>query len=270
MNVTKPPSPLSLIGLALMHLEPQPESEERLAEGTLISHLVELRARILKALLGVLVVFLCLAPFSEQVFTLLSNPLAERLPEGSTMIATGVAAPFFVPFKATIYAALFLAMPFVLYQAWQFAAPALYRHEKRITVPLLVSSVALFYTGVAFAYFLVIELTFGFFVSMTPENVAATPDIGLYLTFVLNVFLAFGAAFEVPVVTFVLVWTGIVSRKTLRGVRPYVFLGAFVVGMLLTPQDVFSQSLLAIPMYLLYEAGLLLARILLPNAESPD
>ena len=241
------------------------EDDEQLAEGTLISHLLELRQRILKALLSILVVFLCLAPFAEEVFTFVSRPLRERLPEGATLIATGVASPFMVPFKATMFVALFLAMPFVLYQVWQFVAPALYRSEKRFVIPLLVSSIVLFYMGVAFAYFLVIELAFGFFVSVTPEHVVNMPDIGLYLSFVLTIFFAFGVAFEVPIATFVLVWSRLVTLEALRAARPYVLVGAFVVGMFLSPPEVITMVSLAVPMYLLFECGLLISRVLLPE-----
>jgi sec-independent protein translocase protein TatC len=188
-----------------------------------------------------------------------------RLPEGATLIAIEVASRFLVPFNATFYAAVFIAMPFVLYQVWMFIEPGLYRSEKRIGVPLMASSILLFYAGVAFAYLLVIKLAFGFFISATPEGVTNAPDIGRYLSFVLSLFLAFGVAFQVPIVTFVLAWSSLVKLETLRAVRPYVFLGAFVVGMLLTPQDPLSQSFLAVPIYILYEGGLLLSRILLPE-----
>lgn len=244
--------------------QPEPP-EEDLPEGTLVSHLIELRQRLLKAVLAVLVIFLALVPFAQQVFVVLSHPVRERLPEGASLIATEVAAPFLVPFKATFYLAVFLAMPFVLYQAWKFVEPALYRSEKRFAVPLIFSSILLFYAGVAFAYLLVIKLAFGFFISVTPEGVLNAPDIGRYLSFVLSLFLAFGVAFQVPIATFVLAWSGLAKLETLRSVRSYVFLGAFVVGMLLTPQDPLSQTFLAIPIYLLYECGLLLSRILLPE-----
>jgi sec-independent protein translocase protein TatC len=244
----------------------EPESpEEELAEGTLVSHLVELRQRLLKAVFVVLAVFLALVPFAQQVFIFLSHPVRERLPEGTTLIAVEVASPFLVPFKATFYAAVFIAMPFILYQAWRFVEPALYRSERRFAVPLVFSSILLFYAGVAFAYLLVIKLAFGFFISATPEGVTNAPDIGRYLSFVLNLFLAFGVAFQVPIATFVLAWSGLAQLETLRAVRSYVFLGAFVVGMLLTPSDPLSQTFLAIPIYLLYECGLLLSRFLLPE-----
>jgi sec-independent protein translocase protein TatC len=241
------------------------EHEEQLAEGTLMSHLLELRSRIMKAVVAVVAVFLCLAPFTQRVFEVVSAPLLAVLPEGSEMIATDVASPFMTPFKTTFYVALFLAMPVVLFQIWQFVAPGLYKREKRFAIPLLVSSVVLFYTGMAFAYFVVFRLMFTFFANVVPGGVTMAPDISAYLGFVLNLFLAFGLAFEVPIATVMLIWSGLVSIKTLRSGRRYVFLGAFVVGMVLTPPDVFSQTLLALPMYFLYEGGLIMARIMLPE-----
>jgi sec-independent protein translocase protein TatC len=241
------------------------EPEEQLAEGTLMSHLLELRSRIMKAVAAVAVVFLCLTPFMNRVFEVVSKPLREALPEGSEMIVTDVAAPFLTPFKTTFFVALFIAMPVVLFQAWQFVAPGLYKREKRFAVPLMLSSIVLFYAGIAFAYFIVFRVMFAFFASVTPGGVEMTPDISAYLSFVLGIFLAFGLAFEVPIATVMLIWSGLVSAQALKKARPYVFLGAFIVGMFLTPPDVFSQTLLAIPMYLLYEGGLLMARMLLPE-----
>jgi sec-independent protein translocase protein TatC len=241
------------------------EAEEQLAEGTLMSHLLELRSRIMKAVLAVVAVFLALTPWMNDVFEYVSKPLREALPEGSEMIVTDVAAPFLTPMKTAFFVALFIAMPVVLYQVWQFVAPGLYKREKRFAIPLLLSSIVLFYLGIAFAYFIVFRVMFGFFASVTPGGVEMTPDISAYLSFVLGIFLAFGLAFEVPIATVMLIWSGLVSIKALRSARPYVFLGAFVVGMLLTPPDVFSQTLLAIPMYCLYEAGLVMARLLLPE-----
>jgi sec-independent protein translocase protein TatC len=245
--------------------DPEPKDKEELAEGTLISHLIELRQRLVKATLGILVVFLCLVPFAQEIFEMISMPLRDALPEGSTMIVTGIATPFLTPFKTTLFVALFLAMPIVLYQIWRFVAPGLYRKERRFAIPLLVSSIVLFYAGVAFAYFLVFRLVFVFFISVTPESVTNMPDINEYLSFALTIFFAFGIAFEVPIATFMLIWSGLVSIKTLAGARPYIFLGAFVIGMFLTPPDVLSQTLLALPMYALYEGGLLMARYLLPE-----
>ena len=240
------------------------EAEEQLAEGTLISHLLELRARSVKALLAIVVVFLALVYFTNDVFELVSKPLREALPEGSEMIVTDVAAPFLTPFKTVVYVSVFLAMPAVLYQIWQFVAPGLYKREKRLAIPLMLSSVALFYLGIAFAYLIVFRVMFGFFARVVPQGVDMSPDISAYLSFVLGIFLAFGMAFEVPIATVLLIWSGLVSVKTLKSIRPYVFLGAFVVGMLLAP-DVFSMTLMAIPMYLLYEAGLIMARVLIPE-----
>jgi sec-independent protein translocase protein TatC len=239
--------------------------EEQLAEGTLMSHLLELRSSMMKAVLAVIAVFVCLVPFANRVFEYVSQPLRDALPEGSEMIVTDVAAPFITPFKTAFFVAVFIAMPVVLFQVWQFVAPGLYKREKRFAIPLMLSSVVLFYTGIAFAYFIVFRVMFAFFASVTPGGVAMTPDISAYLSFVLGIFLAFGLAFEVPIATVMLIWSGLVSTTSLKKARPYVFLGAFVVGMFLTPPDVFSQTLLAIPMYLLYEGGLLMARVLLPE-----
>jgi sec-independent protein translocase protein TatC len=250
-----------------MTSERHEEPEEQLQEGTLMSHLLELRSRLLKAVLAIVVVFVALAPFSEHVFEFVSEPIRRVLPDGK-MIATGVAAPFMTPFKTTFFVALFLAMPAVLFQVWQFVAPGLYRREKRFAMPLLLSSIVLFYTGISFAYFVVFGVMFSFFAKVVPEGVAMTPDINAYLDFILELFLAFGLAFEVPIATVMLIWSGLVSIKTLGAARPYIFLGAFVVGMLLAP-DVFSQSLLALPMYLLYEAGLILSRFMLPEKTRP-
>jgi sec-independent protein translocase protein TatC len=241
------------------------EPEEQLAEGTLMSHLLELRSRIMKAVLAVIAVFFCLMPFMDRVFEYVSKPLREALPEGSQMIVTDVAAPFLTPMKTVFFVALFIAMPVVLFQVWQFVAPGLYKREKRFAIPLMLSSIVLFYAGIAFAYFIVFRVMFVFFASVTPGGVEMTPDISAYLSFVLGIFLAFGLAFEVPIATVMLIWSGLVSTKALKKARPYVFLGAFVVGMFLTPPDVFSQTLLAIPMYLLYEGGLVMARFLLPE-----
>jgi sec-independent protein translocase protein TatC len=246
-------------------LPDKPEPEEQLAEGTLMSHLLELRSRIMKAVLAVIAVFIALTPWMNDVFEFVSKPLREALPEGSEMIVTDVAAPFLTPMKTTFFVAVFIAMPVVLFQVWQFVAPGLYKREKRFAVPLMLSSIVLFYTGIAFAYFIVFRVMFAFFASVTPGGVEMTPDISAYLSFVLGIFLAFGLAFEVPIATVMLIWSGLVSVKALKKARPYVFLGAFVVGMFLTPPDVFSQTLLAIPMYCLYEAGLVMARILLPE-----
>ena len=237
-------------------------SNEELQEDTLLSHLIELRSRLLKAGSAVLLFFVVLVPFSDVVFKQVALPLMQKLPEGSTMIATQVASPFLTPFKTTMFAALFLAMPVVLYQLWSFAAPGLYKKEKKFAVPLLVSSVGLFYLGAAFAYVVVFPLMFGFFTSAAPAGVSVMTDISSYLDFVLVLFFAFGVAFEVPIATVILVWSGLTSIEALEKNRAYVFLGAFIVGMLITPPDVISQTLLAVPVYLLYECGILLSKVL--------
>jgi sec-independent protein translocase protein TatC len=240
----------------------EPE-EEQLAEGTLMSHLLELRSRLMKAVFAIVIVLIGLTPFSQRVFEYVSEPIRRVVP-GGKLIVTKVASPFLTPFKTTFFVALFIAMPYVLFQVWQFVAPGLYRREKRFAMPLLVSSILLFYIGIAFAYFVVFQVMFTFFARVTPEGVAMTPDIDAYLDFVLEMFLAFGLVFEVPIATLMLVWSGLVSLQSLTKARPYMLLVAFVVGLLLAP-DVFSQTLLAVPMYLLYESGLLLARFMLPE-----
>ena len=246
------------------------ENEEQLAEGTLVSHLVELRSRLIRSALAVLLIFICLVPFAERVFTLVATPLMERLPEGATMIATQVASPFLTPFKMSLFVAVFLAMPVILYQVWRFVAPGLYRKEKRFAFPLLLSSIVLFYAGVSFAYFVVFPLMFTFFAAVAPEGVTMMTDISAYLDFILTIFFAFGLAFEVPIATVMLVWSRLVSIETLGKARAYVFLGAFVLGMLLTPPDAISQTLLAVPVYLLYESGLVLAKVLGPEIDPSD
>ncbi len=245
--------------------------EESLAEGTLLSHLIELRARLLKITLAVGVAFVALLPFSRKIFALVSAPLRDVLP-GNAMIATAVASPLITPFKLTFYAALFVAMPIVLYQLWAFVAPGLYKREKRFAVPLLASSILLFYLGVAFAFYVVFPLIFQFFTAVAPEGVEVQTDIAQYLDFITTLLLAFGIAFEVPIATMLLVWTGLTTTEALGKARPYVFLGAFVVGTLLTPPDVISQTLLSIPIYLLYEVGLIMARIFAvrPEAEPSE
>ncbi len=245
-----------------------PESDETLAEGTLMSHLVELRDRMLRAVGSIFVVFLALVAFASDIFSLVARPLMDQLPAGTTMIATNVASPFVTPIKTTFFVALFLAMPVVIYQVWAFVAPGLYRKERRFAVPLLVSSVLLFYAGVAFAYFLVFPTVFKFLASTTPTGVQMMTDIASYLDFALLTCFSFGAAFETPVATVLLVATGMVSADTLARQRPYVFLGAFIVGAILTPPDVLSQVMLAIPMYLLFEAGLFMARLMYPDAAT--
>jgi len=233
---------------------------EDLSEGTLLSHLVELRGRLLKVAAAVVVVFVALLPFSRKIFSLVSEPLREVLP-GNAMIATQVASPLLTPFKLTFFAAFFIAMPIVLYQVWSFVAPGLYKKEKRFAIPLLASSIILFYMGIAFAYFVVFPLMFGFFTSVAPEGVEVQTDIAQFLDFITTIVFAFGLAFEVPVATVLIVWTGLTTPEKLGKARPYVFLGAFIMGMFLTPPDVISQTLLAVPVYVLYELGIVMSKI---------
>lgn len=236
-----------------------PREPETLAEGTLISHLLELRTRLLRAVVAVTIVFIPLAFFSNDLFTLVAHPLIEKLPEGTSLIATSVVAPFMTPLKLALVAALFIAMPYVLYQIWAFVAPGLYRHEKRFALPLFASSVVLFYVGVAFAYYIVFPLMFAFLTKTTPEGVRMMTDMSSYLDFTLLLFFAFGLAFEVPVAVVLLAATGLVKVEALRKNRGYVLLGIFVVAAFLTPPDAISQSFMAAPMYVLYELGILLA-----------
>ncbi|MGD8112408.1 twin-arginine translocase subunit TatC [Vibrio sp. NTOU-M3] len=233
----------------------------------LISHLLELRNRLLKALLAVLVVFVGLIYFSNDIYEFVSKPLVERLPEGATMIATDVASPFFTPLKLTLIASVFVAVPMILYQVWAFVAPGLYKHERKLIMPLMFSSSLLFYCGVAFAYFVVFPLVFGFFTAISLGGVEFATDISSYLDFVLALFLAFGIAFEVPVAIILLCWTGATDPQSLREKRPYIVVIAFIVGMLLTPPDMISQTLLAIPMCLLFEVGLFFARFYVRKEE---
>jgi sec-independent protein translocase protein TatC len=236
----------------------------------LISHLIELRSRILKALLSVLVVFVCLAAFAQDLYQLLAMPLLDAMPENATMIATDVASPFFAPFKLTLVLSFFIAIPYVLYQVWGFVAPGLYRNEKKLVAPLLLSSTLLFYAGMAFAYFVVFPLAFAFFTSVAPEGVTVSTDISSYLNFVLKLFFAFGVSFEIPIAIILLCWTGVTDAKSLRAKRPFVVVGAFVLGMLLTPPDVISQTLLAIPMWLLFEVGVIIGGIYVRKAPEDD
>ena len=229
---------------------------------SLISHLLELRSRLLRSTAAILLGMMVLLPFANRLYTALAQPMMRSLPQGTSMIATGVAAPFMVPFKFAMMLAVYLAMPYVLYQVWAFVAPGLYRRERAFALPLLVSAVLLFYTGMAFAYFLVFPVIFGFFASTAPVGVLVMTDVASYLDFVLAMFLAFGVAFEVPVVVVLMVLLGFVDVPTLRQARPYVIVGAFVIGMLLTPPDMFSQTLLAVPICLLFEAGLQVSALL--------
>ncbi|TKI07128.1 Sec-independent protein translocase subunit TatC [Martelella alba] len=241
----------------------------------LISHLIELRKRLLNCIISVLVVFLILVYFANDIYQIVSAPLIKQLPAGASMIATDVASPFFTPIKLTIIVSVFVAAPLLLYQIWAFIAPALYKHERRLVMPLLFSSTILFYVGIAFAYFIVFPLAFSFFARTAPRGVLIATDINNYLDFVMALFFAFGVAFEVPIAIVLLCWTGVVKPEALKKKRPYVLVGAFVVGMLLTPPDVFSQTLLAIPMYLLFEIGLFFSRFYVGKGrkqqdDSPD
>jgi sec-independent protein translocase protein TatC len=237
-----------------------PEGED-LAEGTLMSHLLELRDRLLKAMLAALVCMIPCLFFANKLFTLVAQPLIDKLPEGASLIATSVISPFMAPFKLALYVGLFAAMPVVLYQLWAFVAPGLYRREKRFALPLLLSSILLFYAGVLFAYFVVFPVMFAFFAETTPQGVVMMTDISEYLSFVLTMFFCFGIAFEVPVAVVLLAMTGLVDVKKLSEYRGYVLIGIFVVAALLTPPDAVSQTIMAVPMYLLYELGVIFARL---------
>ena len=243
-------------------------SAENDTEQSLIGHLVELRSRLLRAVLAVLAIFIVLLPFANRIYTLLSEPLRAKLPAGTQMVAIDVASPFLTPIKLALFTALILAMPVVLYQLWAFVAPGLYRHEQKLARPLLASAVLLFYIGCAFAYFLVLPAVFGFLTGVAPEGVAMMTDISRYLDFVLVLFLAFGFSFEVPVAVVILVLLGWVSVAQLSESRGYVIVGAFVVAAVITPPDVISQLMLAIPMCLLYEIGLLVARSITRQREA--
>ena len=239
-----------------------------MSDSPLLNHLLELRNRLLRSVLAVLVVFAALAYFANDLYNLLAQPLLVALPSDSQMIATDVAAPFFTPFKLTFVVALALAIPYLLWQLWAFIAPGLYRKEKRLVVPLLISSTLLFYAGVAFAYFVVLPIAMAFFTGAAPEGVTVATDISRYLDFVLAIFMAFGIAFETPVAIMLLIWSGVSTRESLARKRPYIIVGEFTVGMLLTPPDVISQTLLAIPMWLLFELGLQISRWYTPSQSN--
>lgn len=240
---------------------PPPESD------TFISHLIELRSRLLRSIIAVVVVLVCLVPWAKEIYAILAAPLVKALPAGATMIATDVTGTFLVPLKVTLMVAFLAALPYVLWQIWAFIAPGLYQHEKRLALPVLVSSCIFFVLGMAFAYFLVFPIAFGFFANYAPAGVTMMTDIDKYLSFVLTMFIAFGVTFEVPVVVIVLVRLGVVSLAKLRSIRPYVIVGAFVIGAIFTPPDVVSQLLLAVPLWLLYELGLLVARFITPRGR---
>lgn len=239
-------------------------------EQPLIAHLLELRTRLLRIVIGILIIFLPLAYFARDLFTFLSGPLLSHMPEGNSLIATGVAAPFLAPFKLSMLLAVALSLPWTLYQIWMFVAPGLYAQERRLVTPLLISSTSLFYLGMAFAYYAVFPVVFGFFISVAPEGVSVMTDISAYLDFVLSMFMAFGIAFELPVAIFLIVWAGFVTPRQLASYRAYVVVGSFAVGMLLTPPDVISQTLLAVPVYLLFEIGIWMARLFVPGMRQVE
>ena len=237
-------------------------------EQPFISHLVELRTRILLMLAGVLIIFLVLAPFANTIYTLVASPLLAHLPDSSSMIAIDVISPFLTPLKLSLVLAIFVSIPWILYQVWAFVAPGLYRSEKRLAMPLLVSSTALFYGGMAFAYFVILPIFFGFITGTAPDGVEVMTDINRYLNFILTLFFAFGIAFEVPVATIILTMIGVTTPDALAAKRPYIIVGAFVIGMFLTPPDVISQTLLALPMWILFEIGVFLSRLMLRRRKA--
>lgn len=239
-------------------------------QDTFISHLIEMRDRLLRAVIAVVIIFICLFPWAQDIYALLAKPLLAALPKGGQMIATEVTTPFFVPIKVTMMTAFLLAMPWVFYQAWAFIAPGLYLHEKRLGIPLVIVSIILFLLGMSFAYFLVFPMVFGFIVGVAPEGVAVMTDIGKYLDFVITLFLAFGITFEVPVAVVLLVKMGMVSVAKLREIRPYVIVGAFVIGAIFTPPDVISQFMLAIPMWILYELGIAVSAMITKNKPETE
>ncbi|WP_428353071.1 twin-arginine translocase subunit TatC [Methyloprofundus sp.] len=236
-------------------------AENEQQEQPLISHLVELRSRLIKVVVSVLLVFLAMAPFANEIYSFLAKPLMQFLPESTSMVAIDVVSPFLTPFKLVLIAAIFIAVPIILYQFWAFVAPGLYAHEKRMIAPLLFASTFLFILGMVFAYFVVFPIVFGFLTAAAPEGVSVMTDIAKYLDFVLTMFFAFGMAFEVPIVTIVLVWAGIFTPQQLAEKRPYIIVAAFIIGMFLTPPDAISQTLLAVPIWLLFETGLLFSRL---------
>jgi sec-independent protein translocase protein TatC len=236
-------------------------SDKQTSEMPLLAHLLELRSRLLKAVISVFIVFCCLIYWANDIYLLLSAPLLDKLPENSNMIATDIISPFLTPFKMTAILSVFIAMPYILHQVWAFISPGLYRHEKRLAFPLLFSSIILFYAGLAFAYFVVFPLAWAFLTAAGPEGIQVLPDISSYLSIVLKMFFAFGIAFEIPVATVLMIWSGLTTADSLREKRPYVIVGVFIVGMLLTPPDVISQILLAVPMWILFELGIIFAGI---------
>ena len=246
------------------------DNSEGNIEQPFITHLIEMRNRLLCVVLTVLVVFLGLAPFANEIYTYLAGPLMQHMPANSSMVAIDVASPFFTPFKLALVTAVFISVPVILYQFWAFIAPGLYQHERRLIFPLLIASTLLFYAGAAFAYFVVFPLVFGFLTAAAPAGVTVMTDISKYLDFVLTLFFAFGLSFQVPIVTIVLVWTGITTPASLAEKRPYVIVGAFIIGMFLTPPDAISQTLLAVPIWMLFEFGLLFSRLFVRQLDESE
>jgi sec-independent protein translocase protein TatC len=248
----------------------QKELPENTAELSLIGHLIELRNRIIKSITAILVIFLSLFYFSNDIYTFVAAPLVAVLPENTGMIAIDPTSPFFAPFKLTFYVSLFVAAPYILYQLWSFIAPGLYKNEKKIAIPLFISSVLLFYAGIAFAYYVLFSIVFAFFIQVAPEGIAVAPDISRFLSFALRIFFAFGFAFEIPVAVVLLIWAGVVEPDDLASKRPYVVVSCFVIAMLLTPPDPFTQSILAIPMWILFELGIFLGRFIQKRKQTEE
>lgn len=245
-----------------------PEQNASEPESSFVSHLIELRTRLIHALLGMLAIFLPLAPFANDIYSFLAQPLLMHMPEGTSMVAIEVISPFLTPLKLTLMLSVFISIPWIFYQIWLFIAPGLYQHEKKIALPLVAAATGLFYSGMLFAYFIVMPLIFQFLTATAPEGVAVMTDISKYLDFVLTLFFAFGVAFQIPIATFLLVKTGVSTPQKLADKRPYIIVGTFVIGMLLTPPDVISQTLLALPMWLLFEIGLIMAKKFVPAKET--
>lgn len=246
------------------------EDDDEPSSLPLVTHLTELRDRLLRSLLAILIAFLCLFYFANDIYFFVSEPLRSLLPQGTSMIATEIASPFLTPFKLTLVAAVVVSMPYLLFQAWSFIAPGMYQSEKRIAIPLLISSIILFYAGLAFAYYVVFPLIFGFFSSVGPEDVNYMPDIARFLDITLKLFFAFGIAFEIPIATILLIWAGVTTTKSLAEKRPFIIVGCFVFGMLLTPPDIISQALLAIPMWFLFEFGVFFGRFIEPKEDESE
>lgn len=245
-------------------------SAEQEKELTLIDHLIELRDRILKCLVAIVILFLALFYFANDIYNYVADPMIQALPEGTNMIAIDPTSPFFAPFKLTFYVAMLLAAPYILYQLWSFIAPGLYKNEKAVAIPLFISSVILFYSGIAFARYILFGIVFGFFISVAPEGIQVAPDINSFLSFALTIFFAFGVAFEIPVAVFLCIWAGLTEPDSLTEKRPYVVVGCFVIAMLLTPPDPFTQSMLALPMWALFEVGIIAGRMIRKKQDAEE